>query len=275
MTAYSAYSTQWKPTLGLLVCIFFLSIPASLADSASSASETTVSSPTEPANTAQDDESIHWSKPLPDGPDRVFYFAEAISGKKLKPETCELLRGVTEVDIRADKIIFKRIDQEEMQFGRDTVHGSKFFQDWEKAKVNLEAKFGPSGKDFMDSIESVRISGDRIEVQRKGPAELSINLGERKLHHAFDLRGLRIRQMSMTVDTSAKHPQLKEIQGISAIINAPGFSFPVEVKEFAKLRLEKENDIKVGVQNPVLSAVRTLLFMQPILRFHFRLSRKD
>src|ERR1043165_7906029 len=35
-----------------------------------------------------------WKMPLEEGSDQLFYFVQAVSGKKLKPETYELLKGV-------------------------------------------------------------------------------------------------------------------------------------------------------------------------------------
>lgn len=221
------------------------------------------------------DDLFRWPSKIAEGPETVFYFAEAISGKKLKPKTFELLRGVTDVSLEKGKIVFHRIDKTDLALSSDTEAGAKFYDDYEKAKINLEAKFGPPGREFLESIDSVHIKGDRVEIVRKGNQDTMINLGQRKLHHAFDLRGLRFRQLSVVVDTAGAHPFLKDIEGVTAVINAPGFSFPVEVKEFAKLRLEKENDIKVGVRNPVPPAVRAILFLPGILRFHFRLSRKE
>lgn len=220
-------------------------------------------------------DEIHWTKPISEGPDTIYYFAEAISGKTLKQETYDLLRGVIEVIIEKNKIIFHRVDNEQLQLSSDTEHGAKFFDDWDKSKINLEAKFGPAGKEFLDNIESVHVNKDRIQIARKGPAELCVELGKRKLHHAFDLRALRFRQISLAVDNNGKHPRMKDIEGVSAIINAPGFSFPVGVKEFGKLRLKKGNDINVGVSNPVPAPVRAFLFLPGILRFHFILPRKD
>ncbi len=216
-----------------------------------------------------------WTRRIEEGPDQIFFLAEAVSGKKLKNETFDLLRGVTEVVIEKQEIIFKRIDKEELKISSDTESGGKFFDDWEKSKTNLEDKFGRQGKEFLENIKSVHVSGDRIQVERNGPEELVVELGSKKLHPAFDLRGLRFKQISMLVDHSGDYPCLKDIQGVSAIIKAPGLSFPVEVKEFWKRRLKKDNEIKVAVKNPVPAAVRVFLFMPAILRFHFSLPRKE
>jgi hypothetical protein len=259
----------------LSAAIFLASSALALADSAESSTITVAPVKNADEKKTSIEEILHWSKPISEGPDQIFYFAEAMSGKTLKPETYDLLRGVNEVTIDKDNIIFHRVDKEELKLGSDTEHGGKFFDDWEKSKVNLQIKFGPAGKEFLDSIASVHVNGDRIEVVRKGAQDTSVDMGQRKLHKAFDLRGLRFRQMSMAVDTSGKHPALKDIEGVTAVINAPGFNFPVDIKEFSKWRLEKENDIRVGVRNPVPSAVRSLFFLPSILRFHFLLPRKD
>lgn len=256
---------------GAILLQLFLSQNSALADSAAAAGE--AASPSE--NHSSDAEDFSWSKPIKDGPDTIFYFAEAISGKTLKDETKDLLRGVDKVTIDKTKISLHRVDDEQVDFAAESEHGRKFFEDWEKSKINLESKFGAAGKAFLDSIKSVQIDGSRIRIQRSNSDDFTVEMGERKLHHAFDLRGLRFGQISMNVDISNKHPGLKDIDGVSAVINAPGFSFPVRVREFSKLRLEKENDIKVGVSNPVPSAVRTFLFLPSILRFHFKLPRKE
>ncbi len=222
-----------------------------------------------------DDEDIHWTSSINEGTDTIYYFAEAVSGKTLKQDSYDLLRGVTDVLIEKERIRFVRCDKEEIELSAATTHGSKFFKDWEKSKTNLESKFGPAGKQFLENIEAVHVIGDRIEVARKGPELLSVDMGERKFHHAFDLRGLRFSKMSMKVDSSGKNPSLKDIEGVSVILNAPGFHFPVDVKEFAKKRLEKNNDIKIGIKNPVPAPVRAMLFLPPVLRFHFEIARKE
>ena len=97
-----------------------------LADSAESPSVTLPTKEAEPKQ-ASLDELLHWSKPISEGPDQMFYFAEAVAGKTLKPETYDLLRGVNEVTIEKERIVFKRVDKEELKLGTDTEHGGKFF----------------------------------------------------------------------------------------------------------------------------------------------------
>jgi hypothetical protein len=274
---YGVSVAAGKSAALILALFLFCSVapgcrPEELSSSALPAS---VSKPAPEQERDADEETIHWEKPLNEGPDNFYYFVEAVSGKKFKPKTYELLRGVTEVTVEDNKIVFCRVDRETLKLGSDTERGGKFFDDWEKAKINLESKFGTSGREFLESIDRVRVAGDRIEVVRKGKQDTTINLGERLLHRAFDLRGLRFRQLNMRVDKSEDHPTLKDINGVTALINAPGFSFPVEVKEFGKIRLEKGNDIRVGVRNPVPGAVRAILFLPSILRFHFMLPRKE
>jgi hypothetical protein len=260
----------WASTLLFVFTLVFSFGPGCLAENVETAS-------LEPSGEVKKDlvDSLQWAKPLAEGPDKMYYFVEAISGKKLKPKTYDVLHGVTDVSLQESKIVFHRVDKEELELRFDTEHGAKFSEDWEKAKVNLESKFGPSGREFLDSVDSVHLAGDRIEVVRKGTQDTRIDLGGRKLHRTFDVRGLRFRQLSMKVDRSGKHSSLKDIEGVTAVINAPGFSFPVEVKEFSKIKLEKVNDIKVGVRNPMPTPVRAILFMPSILRFHFLLSRKE
>ena len=229
----------------------------------------------ESTNNTETEESRLWSKPLENGSDIVFYFDEAITGKKLKKGTYDLLRGVDRVTIEEHKIVLHRSDDEELHFAADSEHGAKFFNDWQKAKTSVEEKFGPAGKEFLDSVKSVHIDGDRIQVMRKGSDDNTVNMGQRKLHHAFDLRGLRLRHLGMTLDTSGEHPMLTDIEGVTAVINAPGFSFPVDVKEFGKIRREKLNDFTVGVRNPVPGPLRAMLFLPAVLSFHFSLERKE
>lgn len=265
------FSKLLPAAFALSTLLFFAGAPVGLADNAAISFSTASNSD----NKTDDDESIKWTKPLAEGNDRIFYFAEAVGGKALRKDTYDLLVGVTDVVIEKDKIIFRRSDKEELQFSADTDHGGKFFKDWEKAKHNLETKFGSAGRDFLDSIEGVHVDGERILINRKGPPILSIDMGNRKLHHAFDLKGIRFGTLEMTVDTRGKHPSLKDISGASVILNAPGLSFPVEVKEFAKLKTDKGADIKVGIKNPVPSALKAILFLPAVLRFHFFLQRKD
>ena len=223
----------------------------------------------------EDADRLKWPQAIDKGPDLFFYFTEAISGKPLKPASYELLKGVTEVCLRDDKIIFKRIDNKELEMGADTAHGAEVKSDWDKAKKKAGKQFGPNGQTFLESIKTIKLNGDRVELIRSGAEEISIVMGERKLHHAFDLRGLRFGKVSFLIDTSQKHPFLKDIDGVSVLINAPGFSFPVEVKEFHKWKNEKGTDLKVGVKNPVPGALRTVLFMPPVIRFHFSMPKKD
>jgi hypothetical protein len=259
----------------VLCILLFQTQTLALADSAALPSETPTQVEAQNSQQGKDEQDFSWNKPLTDGPDTIFYFAEAVSGKTLKQETKDLLRGVDLVTIDEDKISLHRIDNELVELAKESEHGRKFFDDWEKSKVNIESKFGPAGKAFLDSIARVQIDGTRIKIQRSSDDEFTLEMGDRKLHHAFDLRGLRFGQLSMSVETNNEHPWLKDIQGVSAVINAPGFSFPVGVREFSKVRMEKENDIRVGVANPMPGPVRALLFLPSILRFHFKLPRKE
>lgn len=220
-------------------------------------------------------ERVHWPQALKTGPETLFYFTEAISGKKLKPQSSDLLRGVTEVAMKGQRIVFTRMDNEQLELGPDTAHGAEVLKDWEKAQKNAAKQFGPKGEEFLKSIEAIRLVGDRVEVLRKGEEELSIVMGERKLHHAFDLRGLRFRKISFLIDSSGDHPFLKDIEGVTVLINAPGFSFPVEVKEFHKKKDPKGTDLTVGVRNPVPGAIRAFLFMPAVIRFRFHMPKKD
>ncbi|MBX9690202.1 MAG: hypothetical protein K2X27_26050 [Candidatus Obscuribacterales bacterium] len=219
--------------------------------------------------------ALKWQQPLEDGPDTFISFVEAISGRKSKSNTYELLHGVTEIRIEEKKLVFERIDQQKLELGFDTSDGAKFVEDWQKSKRNLEDKFGKAGSDFLDNIQGVKLSEKRIYVIRKNAVDLNVTLGQRKIHQAFDLKALHFSDLNMLVDSSGEHPALKDIRGVKAQINAPGFSFPVEVKEFAKWRLKKSNDIKVAVQNPLPSAIRAILFLPAILRFHFTIARKE
>ena len=183
---------------GVVFLVLMLSTAFSgicLAEDSGSASSVPVP---EQKNDCANDE-LKWPLCVSEGPDDLFYFLEAVSGKKFKPKTFDLLHGVTDVTVENNVIVFHRVDKVELRLGHDTERGGKFFEDWEKAKINLEAKFGPSGRDFLDSVDRVHIAGERIEVIRKGAPDLVINLGDRKLHHAFDLRGLRFGRLSMLV----------------------------------------------------------------------------
>ena len=215
-----------------------------------------------------------WKTPLEEGSDQLFYFVQAVSGKKLKPVTYELLKGVDLITIEKQRIVFRRCDNAELEISDSTEGGAKFFVDWEKSKVNLEDKFGKSGKEFLENITAVQVKDGRIEIIRNGPDDLLVELGDRKIHPAFDLRAIRFKQISMHVHTDKDLSYLEDIRGVTAVIKAPGFTFPVDVKEFSKKRLEKENDIRVGVRNPVPGPLRTLLLMPQIFHFRFRLMRK-
>ncbi len=228
----------------------------------------------ESEKTDSDDNTPKWKNKLDDGPEDLFYFVEAVSGKKLKDQTFNLLKGVTDIEISEDHIQFFRCDKQSLRVGGDTTGGAKFYEDWEKAKTNLQEKFGDQGKEFLDNIQGIHLAGNRIEVIRKGPEELNIDLGDKKLHPAFDLRSIRFKKIAVTVDNSSTFPKLRDINGVVAVIKAPGFSFPVEVKDFCKVRLEAENDITVGVTDPVPSAIRAFFFLPSIFHFHFRLKRK-
>lgn len=232
------------------------------------------SEPIESEAIDENDNTPKWASKIETGSEDLFYFVEAVSGKKLKPNTYDLLKGVTDIEIGPTQIKFVRSDKQELIVGADTTGGTKFYQDWEKSKTNLQDKFGDQGRAFLDSIAAVHLTGSRIDVQRKGDDELTVELGDKKLHPAFDLRSIKFRRISMLVDKSGSFPKLRDITGIVAVIKAPGFSFPVEVKDFCKLRLQTENDITVGVTDPVPPALRAFLFLPSIFHFHFRLKRK-
>ena len=221
-----------------------------------------------------DADDLKWPNAIQTGSTTLFSFTEAISGKKLKRRSYDLLLGVNQVELRGKRLVFMRVDNQELEMGDDTAHGAETMTDWEKSKTNAAKQFGPKGEEFLDSIKCIKVNGDRVEVLRTD-SDLSVVMGERKLHHAFDLRGLRFRNISFLIDCSKKHPFLKDIEGVTVLLNAPGFCIPVDVKEFHKWKTDKGTDLTVGVRNPVPNALRTVLFMPSVIRFHFFMPKKN
>lgn len=221
-----------------------------------------------------DPDDIRWPDAISSGSTTLFSFTEAISGKKLKRRSYDLLLGVTQVALRGKRLVFSRIDNKEIEMGDDTAHGAETLSDWEKSKANAVKQFGPKGREFLESIQCIKVDGNKVEVIRTD-SDLSVEMGERKLHRAFDLRGLRFRDISFLIDCSKEHPFLKDIQGVTILLNAPGFCIPVDVKEFHKWKTDKGTDLTVGVRNPVPNALRTVLFMPPVIRFHFFMPKKN
>lgn len=221
-----------------------------------------------------DPDDLKWPDSISSGSTTLFSFTEAISGKKLKRRSYDLLLGVTQVALRGKRLVFSRIDNKEIEMGDDTAHGAETMSDWEKSKANAVKQFGPKGREFLESIQCIKVDGNKVEVIRTD-SDLSVEMGERKLHRAFDLRGLRFRDISFLIDCSKEHPFLKDIQGVTILLNAPGFCIPVDVKEFHKWKTEKGTDLTVGVRNPVPNALRTVLFMPPVIRFHFFMPKKN
>lgn len=221
-----------------------------------------------------DADDVRWPQSIQTGSTTLFSFTEAISGRKLKRRSYDLLLGVTQVTLKGKRIVFSRVDNQELEMGDDTAHGAETMGDWEKSKTNAVKQFGPKGKEFLDSIQCIKVNGDRVEVLRTD-SDLQVEMGERKLHHAFDMRGLRFRNISFLIDCSQEHPFLRDITGVTILLNAPGFCIPVDVKEFHKWKTDKGTDLTVGVRNPVPNALRTVLFMPPVIRFHFFMPKKN
>jgi hypothetical protein len=221
-----------------------------------------------------DADDLKWPQAIESGSTTLFSFTEAISGKRLKRRSYDLLLGVTQVALRGKRLVFTRVDNQELEMGDDTAHGTETMTDWEKSKANAAKQFGPKGKEFLDSIQCIKVNGNRVDVLRTD-SDLSVEMGERKLHRAFDLRGLRFRNISFLIDCSQEHPFLKDITGVTVLLNAPGFCIPVDVKEFHKWKTEKGTDLKVGVRNPVPNALRTVLFMPALIHFHFFMPKKN
>lgn len=217
-----------------------------------------------------------WSSQFPGNSDYMKRFTEAITGKPVKPETAELLNGVTELSLNDDSIEFKREDNAVLRVTRDTDWATEVLSNWQKAQDNAEKRFGPSGKQFLRSIKCIAVNGQQIEIRRESIEPLEVNLGNRKLHSAFDLRGIKFDEIRLCVD-SKEHPGLCDISGVSVTIGANGFSMPVQVKEFRKVIVEGgASDVTVGVQNPIPRPVRRILGMQNVLSFNFLLpKRKD
>lgn len=222
-------------------------------------------------------EPFEWHKPMESGSDTLLRFTRAITGKPTKPETDRLMTGVTEVIFAEEGLIFQRQDSKRLMIPKASVDGQKLCAEWEQAQANAFEQFGPSGREFLQSILMIKEGEDgRVEIVRSGPEELCVDLGRRKLHRAFDLRGIRFRHIVLEMGTIADHPALTNIDGVTILLNAPGFTLPVDVKQFCKWKnVDECMDVTVGVKNPLPIPFRALLFMPKIMSFHFILPRKE
>lgn len=224
---------------------------------------------------ADEDELPQWKCRLEDGNLELAEFTQAISGKPIKADTEELLKGVVEVHLKPEYLEFRRSDNEQLRLYTESPRGIKMREDWNKAVKNAEERFGPSGRAFLESIAAIRLVDNHIEVDRTGPEEFVVEMGEKTLHRAFDLKALRFKKIRLNLDKSSEHTGLKDIDGVTVVVGAPGLSLPVEVKEFRRFKNDQgDTDVRVGVKNPVPGPLRTLFAMPQVLSFHFVLPKK-
>ncbi|MBY0548660.1 MAG: hypothetical protein K2W95_15420 [Candidatus Obscuribacterales bacterium] len=223
----------------------------------------------------QGSKDAKWQTPLPgQKTDSLLVFTRAITGKETKESTNELLNGVTEMSFLDEGLMFTRSDNARLLIAKTSDEGAVLTQDWEKAKRNAEKQFGPSGRAFLSSIQSIRRQGDRIAVVRTDE-ELLVELGQRKLHKAFDLKAIRFGSINFTLGQIQGKPALTDIDGVTVLVNAPGLTIPVHVKQFCKWKKPSgETDITVGIKTPVPGAVRAMLFLPKVVSFHFVMPKK-
>lgn len=221
-------------------------------------------------------DELKWQRPFEgECSDMMIEFTRAMKGKDAKSNTKELMHGVTEMTFLEQGLMFTRSDEERLLILKSSQEGKRLTDDWEKARTNAEKQFGPSGKEFLASIASIKQDGDRIEINRTGKRELLVELGRRKLHHAFDLKAIRFSNINFEMGRINGHPALMDLNGVTVLINAPGFTLPVQVKQFCKWKKPGgEMDVTVGVKTPIPGAIRTLLFLPRICHFHFVMPKK-
>lgn len=239
----------------------------------------TISPPTAAADpnveVIQGSKTAKWQTPLPEQKtDSLLVFTRAITGKETKECTNELLNGVTEMSFLDEGLLFTRSDNARLLIAKTSDEGAELTQDWEKAKRNAEKQFGPSGRAFLSSIQSIRRKGDRIAVVRSDENML-VELGQRKLHKAFDLKAIKFGSIDFTLGQIQGKPALTDIDGVTVLVNAPGLTIPVHVKQFCKWKKPSgETDITVGIKTPVPGALRAILFLPKVMSFHFVMPKK-
>jgi hypothetical protein len=258
-----------KPPKLLCTCVLSLALTAAvtpLSGNCSSAESVEVVSGKE----------LKWSKPLcGDATDMMEVFTHAMKGKPTKEGTKELMHGVTELTFEEEGLMFKRADNARLLLLKTSEEGEKLTKEWDKAQRNAEKQFGPSGKEFLQSIQTIKQSGDRIEIVRTGKPELLVDLGKKKLHHAFDLKAIRFSGINFALGEIKGHPALMDLNGVTVLINAPGFTLPVQVKQFCKWKKTSgETEVTVGVKPPLPGAIRALLFLPKVVQFHFIMPKK-
>ncbi len=217
-----------------------------------------------------------WNKPFEgEATDMMMEFTRAMKGKAAKESTRELMRGVIELTFLEEGLMFTRCDNERLLILKNSEEGKRLTEDWDKAQKNAEKQFGPSGKEFLAGIKSIKQDNNRIEINRCGKGDLLVDLGKKKLHHAFDLKAIRFSKINFEMGTINGHPALLDLNGVTVLINAPGFTLPVQVKQFCKWKKSTgELDVTVGVKTPIPGAIRTLLFLPRICQFHFSMPKK-
>lgn len=222
------------------------------------------------------DAPLKWSKPFQgEANDLMIEFTRAMKGKDAQANTKELMHGVSTLSFLPEGLMLTRQDNAKLLVLKTSVEGKKMVDDWETAQRNAEKQFGPNGRAFLASIEEVRQDGDRLEIHRAGRGELLVELGKKKLHHAFDLKAIRFSNIGFEMGEIKGHPALMDLTGVTVLVNAPGFTLPVEVKQFCKWKKPSgEMDVTVGVKTPVPGAIRTILFLPRICQFHFVMPKK-
>lgn len=275
-------STSWSRREKALLFILFAACSHQTADAtnqtkpASGPAETVDNAVAEvEVITGEQDAKWRNSLTLPGG-DSLLNFTKAVSGKDTKQSTRDLLNGVIEVNFLDEGLMFKRCDNAQLLISRHSKEGEKLEQDWEKAKRNAEKQFGSSGRAFLSSIKTIRRLGDRIEVIRSDN-NLLVEVGKKKLHHAFDLKAIKFENINLTLGEIRQKPALIDIDGVTVMVNAPGITLPVHVKQFCKWKNEKgDTDITVGIKSPVPAPLRAVLFLPKVVVFNFVLpKRKD
>ena len=119
---------------------------------------------------------VDWETAIAGGPRDFLDLIQALAGRDPKPETVELLQGVTQIARKGDSFELTRADQSVLQLAPDSDRGAKWLEGWSKIESTAQEDFGDTAGSFIRNISAITKRGSRIEIDRSGPSELMVDL---------------------------------------------------------------------------------------------------
>jgi hypothetical protein len=200
---------------------------------------------------------------------------EAISGKKAKPKSAKILSGASQISRVGDRVILKKLNADDTEFSADTEFGGKVIGCLDDAAQSAREKFGPDAAEFVQSLKTISVNGDRVEFERLPADELHITVPETRHWIPFRVREVDVGKLTMRLTEVNGHPALREIDGLKATVRIGKFDLPIVLREFSRRKKADGNtEVTFGIQSLVPLPLRRLLFLKDVMSVTCTIKKK-